>query len=84
MSFVVSQTEGQDAAGNLVYDPNVLAVQPLTVAQGYNLEADDPKIYADGEDMDSFYPRRKWVDKDLPAISSSVTSLQAADQPEMI
>ena len=80
----MSQTEGQDAAGNLVYHPNVLAVQPLTVTQDYNLEADDPNIYTDGEDMDSFYPRRESTDKNLPATSSSVTSSQAADQAEMI
>ena len=80
----MSQTEGQDAAGNLVYQPNVLAVQPLTVTQGYSLEVDDPTIYKDGEDMDSFYPRREWADKNLSATSSSVTSPQVAGQAEMI
>ena len=34
--------------------------------------------------MDSFYPRREWVDKDLPVTLSSVTSPQAADQAEII
>ena len=80
----MSQTERQDAAGNLVYHPNILVVQPLTVAQSYNLEADDPTIYTDGEDMNSFYPRREWADEDLPASSFSVTTLHAADQSEMI
>ena len=58
--------EGQDTAGNLVYHLNFLAVQPLTGTQDYNLEADDPNICTDGEDMDSFYPRREWADKNLP------------------
>ena len=34
--------------------------------------------------MDSFYPRRQWAGKNLPAISSFVTSPLAADQAEMI
>ena len=80
----MSQTEGQDAAQNLVYHPNVLEAQLLTVAQDYNLEADDTNIYTDGGDMDSFYQRTQWDDKNLPATSSSVTSPQAADQAEMI
>ena len=79
----MNQTDGQDAAGNLVYHPNVLAVQPLTITKGYNLEADDANIYTDGEDMGSFYPRRQWADKNLLATSSSVTSPQAADQAQM-
>ena len=79
----MSQT-GQDVNGNPVYQLNALAVQPLTVAQGYNQEADDPNIYTDEENMDSFYPRREWADKDLPAISPFVTSPQAAYQAEMI
>ena len=78
----MSQTEGQD--GNLVYHLNILAVQPHTVTLGYDLEPNVPSFYMDGEDMDSFYPRREWVDKDVPDTSSSVTSPQAADQAEMI
>ena len=47
-------------------------------------EEDDPNIYTDGEDIDSFYTRREWADKILPATSSSVTFQQAADQAEII
>ena len=80
----MSQTEGQDATGNLVYHPNVLAVQPLTSNQGYDMEVDGSNIYAYWEDMDFLYPRRELADKDLSATSSSVTSPHAADQTEMI
>ena len=81
--FVVSQTKGQDAVGNLVYHLNVLAVQPLTVTQGYNLEADDPNIHTDEEDMDSFFPRRQWADKIFLLLHFLLTSPQAADQAGM-
>ena len=67
----------------LVYHWNVLVVQPLTVTQGYNLEADDLNIFSDEEDMDSFYPKREWVVKNLPATSSSVTSPWRADQKKV-
>ena len=41
----------------MLHQPDVTAVNPVEMAQGYNLEDGDPDIYRDGEDVDNFMPR---------------------------
>ena len=69
--FIVSQAEGWDEDINLFFHPNILAV--------------DPSICTDGEDMDSFMPRREQTDKELPSRSAPAPALAVPpDQDEMI
>ena len=85
MLFIGSQTEGKDEDGNLLFHPNILAIEASKPAKGYALGEEDPSIYTGGEDMDSLMPRRDGADKELLTRSAPAPALAAlSDQDEMI
>ena len=78
------QIKGENDEDNLLHHPDVLAVKPLEIAQGYNLVEEDPDIYTDGKDVDNIVPRREWADKDLPTRTLQQASTEGPSKDDIV
>ena len=64
--------------GEFLIECDLIKVAPLVKSPGYSLQNEDPAVYSDGEDFDSFCPDREWPDEELvnqppPASTSQPT-----------
>ena len=64
--------------GESLIERDLVKAAPLVKSPGYSLQNEDPSVYSDGEDFDSFCPDREWPDEELvnqpaPASTSQPT-----------
>ena len=65
--------------GSLVYQDNLLDVEPLEMSENYKLEEEDPSVYNDEQDADKFCPRREWPEKQLAKKKTLVAPAEDSD-----
>ena len=51
--------------GESLIERDLVKMAPLVKCPGYSLQNEDPSVYSDGEDFDSFCPDREWPDEEL-------------------